>query len=166
MNISIISAVAKNGVIGVKNSLPWKLSGDMKYFSKTTTGKTVIMGKNTFLSIFKALEKPLPNRRNIILSKTMEKTKGIEVIRDIKEIENLNNKDEEIFIIGGASLYEQMILLANKMYITEVDCDCEGDTFFPSFNKDEWNIISEEKHTKDEKNEYNYNFKIYERKQK
>jgi dihydrofolate reductase len=84
--ISIIAAVAENGVIGMKNKLPWKLSADLKYFATTTTGKTVVMGKNTFLSIFNMIGKPLPNRRNIVLSNSMEKMDGIEIIKDINII--------------------------------------------------------------------------------
>jgi dihydrofolate reductase len=163
MSISIISAVAENGVIGTKNGLPWKLSGDMKYFSKITTGKTVVMGKNTFLSILKILGKPLPNRKSIVLSSALDKIEGAEIIKDIENIKGIA-KDEEVFIIGGASVYKQTLPLANKLYITEVTCNCEGDAFFPEFDKKDWNLVSEEKHTKDEKNEYDYNFKVYERK--
>ncbi len=164
MNLSIISAVAENGVIGMKNCLPWKLSGDMKYFSKITTGKTVIMGKNTFLSILNILGKPLPNRKSVVLSSSLKKIEGAEIIKDLKDIERIS-KDEELFVIGGASIYKQTLPLANKLYITEVSCKCDGDTFFPEFNKNNWELISEERHLKDEKNEYDYNFKIYERKQ-
>ena len=163
MGISLILAVAENGVIGVKNGLPWKLSGDLKYFAKTTTGKTVVMGKNTFLSIIKMLGKPLPKRRNVVISDLTEQIEGIEVVNNIEAVKSMA-KSEEIFIIGGASIYKQMIPLANKLYMTEVSCNCEGDAYFTEFNKDDWNLISEDKHFKDENNDYDYNFKIYERK--
>ncbi len=161
--ISIISAVAKNGVIGIKNGLPWKLSGDLKYFAKITTGKTVLMGHNTFLSIVNMLGKPLPNRRNLVLSKTEEKVIGAEIFSNWEKILELA-KNEEVFVIGGANVYKQAIQFADKLYLTEVDCTPEGDVSFPEFDKNNWNLISEEKHQKDEKNEYNYNFKVYTKK--
>ena len=163
MSISIISAVAENNVIGVKNGLPWKLSGDMKYFSKITTGKTVLMGKNTFFSIIKILGKPLPNRKNLVLSETKDGINGAEVISDLQSVIDLAKK-EEIFVIGGASIYKQTVPLADKLYITEVHCKCEGDAFFPEFNKQDWDLVMEEKHSKDEKNDHDYTFKVYERK--
>ena len=158
--ISIISAVAKNGIIGIKNSLPWKLSGDLKYFAKTTTGKTVLMGRNTFLSIVSMIGKPLPNRRNLVLSETKEGITGAEIFDNWEKVLELA-KTEEVFVIGGANVYKQAIQFADKLYITEVDCTPEGDVSFPEFDKNDWNLISEEPHLKDEKNEYNYNFKIY-----
>ncbi len=163
MSISIISAVAKNGIIGIKNGLPWKLSGDLKYFAKITTGKTVLMGRNTFLSIVKMLGKPLPNRRNLVLSEKKDDITGAEVLDNWQKVLDLA-KTEEIFIIGGANVYRQALPYADRLYITEVDCSPEGDVSFPEINKDNWNLISEEKHLKDAVNEYNYNFKIYDRK--
>jgi dihydrofolate reductase len=162
MSISIISAVAKNGIIGVKNGLPWKLSGDLKYFAKITTGKTVLMGRNTFLSIVNMLGKPLPNRRNLVLSEKKDDITGAEVLDNWQKVLDLA-KTEEIFIIGGANVYRQALPYADRLYITEVDCSPEGDVSFPEINKDDWNLISEEKHLKDVVNEYNYNFKIYEK---
>lgn len=163
--ISIISAVAKNGIIGIKNSLPWKLSGDLKYFAKITTGKTVLMGRNTFLSIVSMIGKPLPNRRNLVLSETKEGIDGAEVINNWQQVLELA-RDEEIFVIGGANVYTQAIQFADKLYITEVECSPEGDVSFPEFDKNNWSLVSEEPHLKDEKNEYDYNFKVYERKNK
>ncbi len=163
MSISIISAVAKNRIIGIKNSLPWKLSGDLKYFAKTTTGKTVLMGRNTFFSIVSMLGKPLPNRRNLVLSETKEGITGAEIFDSWDKVLEIG-KNEEIFVIGGANVYRQALPYADKLYITEVDCSPEGDVSFPEFNNNDWNLISEEPHSKDERNEYNYNFKIYDRK--
>lgn len=161
--LAIIAAVAKNNVIGIKNELPWKLNGDMKYFSKITTGKTVLMGKNTYISILNKLGKPLPNRKNVILSRTEKDLSGCETINNLQNFIE-NNKGEEIFVIGGESIYKQTIPLADRLYITEVDYNSEGDAFFPKFDINEWQLISEEKHLKDEKNECDYNFKIYDRK--
>lgn len=158
--ISIISAVAKNGIIGIKNSLPWKLAGDLKYFSKITTGKTVLMGRNTFFSIVKMLGKPLPNRRNLVLSEINDGITGAEVLDSWPKVLDLA-KTEDIFVIGGANVYRQAMPYAEKLYITEVDCSPDGDVTFPEFDKGDWNLINEEPHTKDDKNEYDYNFKVY-----
>ena len=161
--LSIIAAIGKNNVIGINNDLPWKLSADLKYFAKTTTGKSVLMGRKTFDSILARLGKPLPNRKNYVLSRTENSIDGVKIVKDLQTFAD-EKKDEEVFIIGGASVYEQALPLVDKMYITEVEYDGPGDAFFPKFNPAEWNLISEEKHLKDEKNEYNYNFKIYDRK--
>jgi dihydrofolate reductase len=161
--LSIIVAMGKNNIIGINNDLPWKLSGDLKYFSKTTTGKSVLMGRKTFDSIQSKIGKPLPNRRNYILSRTENNIAGTEIVKDLPNF-ILQHKDEEIFIIGGASVYNQALPLVNRLYITEVDCDIKGDAFFPKFDINDWQLINEEPHFKDDKNEYNYTFKIYDRK--
>lgn len=161
--LSIIAAVAKNKVIGINNQLPWKLSADLKYFSKITTGKSVLMGRKTFFSILNMLGKPLPNRKNYVLSKTENQLEGVQVIKDLEDFLK-HNQDEEVFIIGGASVYSQALPLVDRLYITEVDCTPAGDAFFPEFDINNWQLTSEEKHLKDDKNEYNYSFKIYDRK--
>jgi len=163
MSISIISAVAKNGIIGIKNGLPWKLSGDLKYFSKLTTGKNVLMGRNTFLSIVNIIGKPLPNRKNLVLSETKDGIAGAEILDSWQKVIDLA-KTTEIFIAGGANVYKQALPYADKLYITEVDSTPNGDVSFPEYNKNDWKLISEESHLKDNNNEYNYTFKVYERK--
>lgn len=160
--ISIIVAIAKNNVIGKNNDLPWKLSGDLKNFAKITTGKSVLMGKKTFQSIFDRLGKPLQNRKNYVLSKTEDSIEGVEIVKDINEFLQ-EHKDEDIFVIGGVSAFEIALPITDKLYITEVNCSPEGDVFFPKFDINDWKLISEEKHTKDEKNGYDYTFKIYEK---
>ena len=160
--LSIIAAVAQNRVIGINNDLPWKLSGDMKYFAKTTTGKSVLMGRKTFESIFNKLGQPLPNRKNYVLSRTENFLEGVEIIRDLPDFVK-KHKNEEVFVIGGASIYELALPLADKLYLTEVDAKPKGDAFFPEFDINKWQLISEEKNQRDEKNEYNYTFKIYAR---
>lgn len=160
--LAIIVAIGKNNVIGLNNELPWKLSGDLKYFAKITTGKSVLMGKNTFQSIINRLGKPLPNRKNYVLSSTLTSIDNIEIVTDLQKF-IADHKDEEIYAIGGASVYQAVLPNTYKMYITEVDYAGPGDTFFPTFNRDEWKLVSEEKHDADDKNEYNYTFKTYER---
>ncbi|MFH0968932.1 MAG: type 3 dihydrofolate reductase [Patescibacteria group bacterium] len=165
MSLSIIAAVAKNNVIGKNNDIPWHLPADFSYFKKTTDGKTVIMGQNTFESILSIGGKPLPNRKNIILTRDENyKAEGCTIINSWEKILKLGKGDEEMFIIGGAQVYALAMPYANKIYVTEVDAEPEGDTFFPEIKKDEWNEIFSEFHEKDEKNNYNYTFKIYEHK--
>jgi dihydrofolate reductase len=163
--ISIIAAVAENGIIGKNNDLPWKISADLAYFSRTTRGKPVIMGLNTFKSIFSRIGKPLPGRRNIVLVFEKDPTLvGCEQVTSLKEaIEVADATKEEIFIIGGASVYEQSIGLADKLYITKIHTSPEGDTSFPKIKEKDWWMISSEDHKKDEDNEYDYSFTIYER---
>lgn len=174
MILSIISAIANNNEIGMKNELLWDLPIDMKHFRETTSGHPVIMGQRTYESLgTDALGlpgRPLPNRRNIILTLDKEfKREGIEIHHSIEELEKALNEtmseDEEAFIIGGGQIYKLFIDKADRLYITHVDAEFpNADTFFPVIEIDKWQIVSEDKHTKDEKNIYGTNFVIYERK--
>jgi len=165
MILSIISAIGKNNEIGKGNELLWNLPIDMKHFKETTTNHPIIMGQKTFESI----GRPLPNRRNIIL--TLDKnfyTDGIEIYHSIEELENklkeTTKEDEEVFIIGGGQIYKLFINKANRLYITHVEAEFpDADTIFPIIDKNRWKIINENKHRKDEKNNYDCNFTIYER---
>ena len=163
--ISIISAVAENGIIGRNNDLPWKISADLAYFARTTKGKPVIMGLNTFKSIVSRIGKPLPGRQNIVLVFENDPTLvGCDQVKSFAEaFEIAKAKEQEVFIIGGASIYKQSIGLADKLYITRVHASPDGDTSFPEIKESEWKIISSENHTRDEKNEYDYSFVVYER---
>ena len=174
MIISIISAIANNNEIGRKNELLWNLPIDMKHFRETTSGHPVIMGQRTFKSLGTSPDgspgRPLPNRRNIVLTLDKKfKREGIEVyysIEDLdKELNETLGKEEEAFIIGGGQIYKLFIDKADKLYITHVDAEFpDADTLFPTIDKDKWKIISEDKHEKDEKNIYDCNFVIYKRK--
>lgn len=165
MIISIISAIANNNEIGKKNELLWNLPIDMKHFKETTSGHPVIMGQKTFESI----GRPLPNRRNIILTKDINfKSEGIEVVYSLEELDKLlvetTNEDEEVFVIGGGQIYRLFINKADRLYITHVNADFpDADTFFPEIEKDRWDIIQEDKHDKDEKNIYDCNFVVYQK---
>lgn len=173
MILSIISAIANNNEIGRKNELLWDLPIDMKHFRETTSGHPVIMGQRTFESLGIAPDgsqgRPLPNRRNIILTLDKEfKRDGIEIAYSLEELEDLlkntTNKDEEIFIIGGGMIYKLFIEKADRLYITHVDAEfTDADTYFPVIDKDKWKMIKEDKHEKDEKNIYDTNFVIYEK---
>ena len=163
-SINIIAAVGKNNVIGLKNSLPWHLSADLRYFAQTTKNKTVLMGENNFLSILEKIGKPLPGRRNIVLTdKKNKKFSGVETVNSIEEAMKIIG-DEEIFVIGGASVYRQMLPLAGKLYITEVNYGGQGDAFFPTIDQSQWVLEKQEPHIKDGKNDYDYTFRIYHRK--
>ena len=136
MNISMIAAIGKNNELGINGNLIWRFKGDMKFFKETTMGHVVVMGKNTFLSH----PKVLPGRKNIVLTKSNIDNKDIEIYRSIKEfLDSYKDFNDEIFIIGGASIYNEFIEYAKKMYLTEIDMnEPNADVFYPNFNKDEW----------------------------
>jgi len=173
MILSIISAIANNNEIGRKNELLWNLPIDMKHFKEITSGHPVIMGQKTFESLGIAPDgtqgRPLPNRRNIILTLDKEfKIEGIEVYYSIEELEKELNetmgKTEEAFIIGGGQIYKLFIEKTDRLYITHVDANFpDADTLFPAIDMNKWKIVSEDKHEKDEKNVYDCNFVIYEK---
>jgi dihydrofolate reductase len=155
--LAIIVAMDNNNLIGTNNSLPWHLPADLQYFKQTTLGKTVVMGRKTYQSI----GKPLPNRKNVILTRDVNfSVDGCEIIHSLDELKNYKNDD--VFIIGGSNLYTQTLALANKLYITKIDYEFKGDAYFPKIDNS-WNLISNNKHLKDEKNLYNYDFQIFQR---
>jgi dihydrofolate reductase len=161
--ISIIVAIGNNNVIGIKNSLPWHLPADFKYFKETTLGKTIVMGLKTFESIG---GKPLSGRKNIILNNNegYKAPDGCLVARSIGELLEITKNEKEIMICGGASVYGQFLPLANRLYITFVHGDFEGDTFFPEFDKKEWEEVKRTDNKADEKNAYDYSFVVFEKK--
>jgi dihydrofolate reductase len=161
--ISMIAAVAENRVIGNKNTIPWHLPADFKYFKETTLGKTVVMGLNTFNSIG---GKPLPGRKHIILSNDLSYMPPADcaVARSIDEVVAMVKDMPEVMICGGASVYKQFLPLSQKLYLTYVKASPEGDTYFPEVNPAEWKEISREDHKADEKNSFDYSFAILERK--
>jgi len=163
MTISAIVATAKNNVIGKDNDIPWYLPADLKYFKKTTLNHHIIMGRNCYESI----GKPLPKRTNVVLTRNpFFIVSNCYVTHSIEEALELakNNGEEEAFIIGGAQIYGQSMDLWDKLYLTEVDLEVDGDVILPEINFDEWELISEEAHQADEKNEYDYTFKVFQRK--
>lgn len=135
--ISIIAAMTKNRVIGRNNRLPWHLSDDLKNFKKLTVGNTVIMGRKTFESI----GKPLPDRNNIVISSSMPPAENIIVAKTIEEaLQKAESFNREIFIIGGASVYVQSLPFADRLYLSFIKKDYDGDAYFPEFNMKEWKI--------------------------
>lgn len=162
MILSAIVAISDNNVIGKDNELPWYLPADLKYFKKTTLGHPVIMGRKSFESI----GHPLPKRTNIVVTRDpYYLSSNILIAHSIQEAlliaEGLES--EETFIIGGATIYESCLPLLNRMYITEVHAEIEGDTWFPDWDRNEWKLVFEEHHKADEKNEFDHSFKTYER---
>lgn len=156
--ISIIAAVAKNRAIGFQNKLIYWLPNDLKRFKALTTGHTIIMGRNTFLSLPKGA---LPNRRNIVLSRSTKTFDGCDVYPSLEEALAHCSPDEEVFIIGGASVYQQAMKIADRLCLTEIDdTPAEADTFFPPYNED-WHEVSREDHDIDEKHDYRYSFVDY-----
>ena len=157
--ISIIAAVAKNRAIGFQNKLIYWLPNDLKRFKALTTGHTIIMGRNTFLSLPKGA---LPNRRNIVLSRSTKAFPGCDVYPSLEDALALAQcrQDEDIYIIGGASVYQQALPLADRLCLTEIDdTPAEADTFFPSY--DDWQEVNRESHDTDERHAYPYAFVDY-----
>ena len=159
MTISIIAAVAKNRAIGFENKLIYWLPNDLKRFKALTTGHTIIMGRNTFESLPKGA---LPNRRNVVLSTTIKELPGCEVFPTLDAALLSCQPDEDIYIIGGARVYEQAISKADRLCLTEVDdTPAQADAFFPDYS--DWQVVNKEAHPKDERHEYEYAFVDYER---
>jgi dihydrofolate reductase len=172
MILSLISAIGNNNEIGKKNDLLWDLPADMKHFRETTSGHPVIMGQKTFESLGRTptgeqVGKPLPNRRNIVISREADYTApGIEIVHSIDEAIELckksENHDEEFFVIGGGEIYRQMIVKADKLYITHVDASFpDAEVFFPAIDSSIWKETSREDHEADEKNAFPYSFVTY-----
>lgn len=163
MNISIIVAISKNGVIGRNNKLAWNLPDDMFYFSKMTMGHTVIMGRKNWDSIPNKW-RPLPNRKNIIISRNINQNiKNVDITSSIEKAIKIGreNEDEEIFIIGGGEIYKLGFKFVDKLYITEINKNIEGDTFFPKWNKNKWREISRISHPSDSQHKYDFDYVIY-----
>jgi dihydrofolate reductase len=157
--ISLLVAMDTNRVIGKDNDLPWHLPADLKYFKNVTIGHPIIMGRKTHESI----GRPLPGRENIIITRDKSyKAEGCKVVNSIEE--TLVSGDREVFVIGGAEIFKQVLPDADRIYITYIEDEFEGDTFFPEIDDSEWMVISKEKGPKDDKNPYDYYFVVYERK--
>ena len=138
--LSIIVAIAKNNVIGKDNKLIWHIPEDLKRFKRITTGKTIIMGRNTFLS----LGRVLPERKHVVLTHLQETVSDDEQVKTVYSLDDLKEyieNDEENFVIGGAMMYKTLMPYANKMYITEIDQEFEGDVYFPEIDKNEWKEV-------------------------
>jgi len=160
--ISIIVAIANNNAIGKNNELLWHLPNDLKRFKELTSGHSILMGRNTWLSLPR---RPLPNRTNVVITDVKDEVfDGCEMLYSFNEAIDYCKRKEEIFIIGGGMVYSQFLPYAQRLYITKVDAEFSADTFFPMIEKTQWNLISEEHLFADEKHPFNYSFLIFERK--
>ncbi len=162
--ISLIVAMSENRVIGKDGTLPWHLPGDLAHFKKTTMGRPVIMGRKTFES----MKGPLPGRVNIVVTRNHtyrpEGAIAVHDLRDaIKRAEELASDGGELFILGGAEIYRQVLPLADRMYITHVHTTVEGDTYFPEFDASHWRITEESSHKADQRNAHDFTIGTYER---
>lgn len=155
-NISMIAAMDLNRVIGIDNQMPWHLPDDLKFFKAKTLGKTVVMGRKTFESLG---SKPLPKRRNLVISRNADYiAEGAEVFTSIADALQSCQAESEVVIMGGGELYRQMLPYANKLYVTWVQTKVAGDTEFPEWKEDEWNVMEKEWHEADEKHQYPFEF--------
>jgi dihydrofolate reductase len=159
--ISFIVAMDKNRLIGKGNQLPWHLPEDLKFFKRVTMGHPIIMGRKTHESI----GKPLPGRENIIITRDRGYSKeGCTIIHSPSEISQFDEKgEEELFVIGGAEIFKEVFPIADRLYVTLIDHEFAGDTYFPEFNENDWQLVSTEKGIKDEKNSFDYSFVVYDR---
>lgn len=166
MNVSMIAALSKNRVIGKNNDLPWKLPDDMKFFMEKTKGHHVIMGRKNYDSIPRKF-KPLPDRTNIVVTRQKQfDAPGCIVVDALEKglaIAEENN-EPETFVIGGAEIYRLGLPYANKLYLTEIEAEIQGDTYFPSFDRNEWIETSRVHHSNDERHAYGFDFVLYEKK--
>ncbi|WP_353083894.1 dihydrofolate reductase [Flavobacterium sp.] len=156
--ITLIAAAAENNALGKDNDLLWHLPEDFKRFKQITSGHYIIMGRKTFESF----PKPLPNRTHIIITRQEEYlVEGCLVVHSLEEALEISPQNEEVFIIGGAQIYEQALPFADKIDLTRVHIELDADAFFPEFNTSEWNLVFSEKHFKDEKHQYDFTFETY-----
>lgn len=166
MTISLIAAYTRNYVIGKNNSLPWHLPDDMKYFMQTTSRHPVIMGRKNFESIPEKF-RPLPNRQNIIVTRQRDlRAAGCDVVHSLPDAfrKAESSGADEVFVIGGAEIYQQALPHAHRLYITEIHAELEGDTFFPEWQKTTWTEVSRKPHPVDARHVFNFDFVIYVRK--
>lgn len=159
MKVSIVVAISENYAIGKDNKLLWHLPNDLKHFKEITSGHTVIMGRKTYDSV----GKPLPNRRNIIITRQEITINGCEVVNSIEAALSLCKDEAEVFIVGGAGIYKQSMKLTDRIYLTIVHQKFEADTYFPEISKADWIEISHEDHQPDQKNNLSYSFITFER---
>ena len=164
MIISHLVAISNNFVIGVNNDLPWKLKKDLQHFKTYTQSKAIVMGRKTFESI----GRPLPDRKNIVISSTLNSQDGIEVVENldlgIKTASKWNKKNtqnEEVVLIGGGYVFEESQNIVNKLVLTRVDCAIDGDIFYPKIDFSNWKKISTESYQQDFENEYDFRVETY-----
>lgn len=159
MIISLIAALATDRVIGMENAMPWHLPGDLAWFKRNTLNKPVIMGRKTFESI----GRPLPGRLNIVISSKPGEHEGVTWVTSVDAALAAADGVEEVMVMGGGRVYEQFLPKANRLYLTHIDAEVEGDTHFPDYEPDDWESTFSEFHDADEQNSHGYCFEILDR---
>ncbi len=166
MTVSLIVAMARNAVIGNEGDLPWRLSADLRRFKQLTMGHAVIMGRKTYESIARRLpQQLLPGRTSIVITRQEDyaAAPGAIVTGSMGEALEAVAGDPEAFIIGGAQIYRAALPLVDRIYITEVQANVDGDTAFPAWDRSQWELIEQSDHAADERNSYDYSFRVYQR---
>lgn len=160
--VTLIVAAAENNAIGKGNQMPWHMPNDFKYFKEQTMGHSIVMGRKTFESI----GKPLPGRRNIVVSRSaIHLHEEVDVANSLAEVLTYCRDEREIFIIGGAQIYQQSLALANRVLLTRVHTVIpDADAFFPELPEQDWELVQSDAHQKDDKHQYDYTFEEYKRK--
>ena len=159
--ISIVVAASTNNVIGVQGELPWKISDDLKRFKQLTMGNPIVMGRRTWESIGRAL----PGRQNIVLTRQSDLlAEGCDVVASPAEALSVAGDADEIFVIGGSDIYALFLPKSTRLYLTRVHVHIDGDAYFPEFDEQDWQLIEAESHDADEKNQFAFEFRTYERK--
>lgn len=161
MIVSLIAAVARNGVIGVEGDLPWRLPGDLAFFKRTTMGHPVIMGRRTWNEV----GRPLPGRTNVVLTRDPSfEAPGARVVASLDEaLAPWRDTEEEVFVIGGGAVYRLALPVADRLWLTRIHADVEGDTTFPEVSDSEWRRVWSEEHPADPKHEWPFTFERWER---
>ena len=160
MTLSLIVAVSENGVIGRSGDLPWRLSADLRRFKRLTMGHAILMGRKTYESI----GRPLPGRTSVIMTRDASYTaSGCRIVSSLEQALAIGADGDELFVIGGQQIYALALPHADRLYWTQVHSVVEGDTFFPEMDWSAWQLIEDERHSADEKNEFDYSFRRYRR---
>ena len=160
MTLSLVVAASSNNGIGRDGGLPWHLPDDLRQFKRLTTGKAVIMGRSTYESI----GRPLPDRRNIVMTRNADYVAdGCDLVSSVSEAMDAVEGADETMIIGGGQVYRDFLPLADRIYLTRVHAEVEGDTYFPEIDESTWQLVSSEHHAADEKHRYAFDVMVFER---
>ena len=160
MRVTLIAAVAENGVIGRGNGLPWHLPADLQRFKRLTTGHTIVMGRKTYQSI----GKPLPHRRSIVISQSPDfHPEGVTVVAGMPQALDLAREASDVFVIGGRRVFEAALPLADRLELTRVHAEVPGDVMLPPINLTDWRLVSEKRHPSDDRHAYPFSFLTYQR---
>ncbi|AKJ41346.1 dihydrofolate reductase [Pragia fontium] len=159
MIISLIAAMAANRVIGADNAMPWHLPADLAWFKQNTLNKPIIMGRNTYESI----GRPLPGRLNIVISRQPQTDDRVTWVTSLEQAIEAAGQVDEVMIIGGGRVYQQALSCADRLYLTHIDAELQGDTHFPDYQQYAWRQTFSQQHPADERNQYDYRFEILQR---